>query len=205
MRKKQLEMLLSLKYGNADQVRWMHHWHLLQRILLLDIPGSVVEIGCNTGLTACFMQVAMERKRELHVYDSFEGMPHRTSEDDGTWGWVQSGVLAVSEQSVLDTFAKWDEPPPVIHKGWFRNTLHDQLPDQIAYAHLDGDLYESIKVSLEKTYPRLPAGAVCVVDDWAMDMMPGCKKACADFFQDKPEVVRWLFGSVQGYFIKGAP
>ncbi|RWH84456.1 MAG: hypothetical protein EOQ86_01550 [Mesorhizobium sp.] len=34
-------------------------------------------------------------------------------------------------------------------QGWFEDTLPTQLQDEIAFANLDGDLYDSVKVSLE--------------------------------------------------------
>jgi O-methyltransferase len=75
---------------------------------------------------------------------------------------------------------------------------------------LDGDLYDSIKVSLEYVYPRLSPGAVCLVDDYcdfdvfreAVDLCPGVKRACDEFLANKPEKVAVMYGgydSALGY------
>ena len=77
----------------------------------------------------------------------------------------------------------------------FNETLPDGLPERIAFAHLDGDYYDSIKVSIEHVYPRLSCGAICLVDDYndpavnprGWNLLPGAKKACDEFFADKPE------------------
>jgi O-methyltransferase len=65
-------------------------------------------------------------------------------------------------------------------------------------------------VSLQHTYPRLPPGAVCVIDDYCdpsfsdWNFLPGVKKACDEFFADKPEKVAPLYAgfAAQGYFRK---
>ncbi len=43
------------------------------------------------------------------------------------------------------------------------DTLCAGFPPKISYAHLDGDLYDSILVSLRYTYSRLSSGAVYMV------------------------------------------
>lgn len=40
-----------------------------------------------------------------------------------------------------------------------------RLPDRIAFCLLDVDLYEPVKVGLEKVYERLSPGGIIVVDD----------------------------------------
>jgi O-methyltransferase len=96
---------------------------------------------------------------------------------------------------VRANFRRHGLPEPVIHRGWFNETLPDGLPERIAFAHLDGDFYDSIKVSIERVYPRLSCGAICLVDDYndpavnprGWNLLPGAKKACDEFFADKPE------------------
>jgi O-methyltransferase len=73
----------------------------------------------------------------------------------------------------------------------------------IAFAYLDSDFYESILVSLEHVYPRLPRNGLMIIDDYgdkarnplAWDELPGVKLACDDFFADKPEKVSVLIGT----------
>lgn len=61
------------------------------------------------------------------------------------------------------------------------------LPDETCWAFLDGDLYQSILMSLELVYPRLPPGSAMVLDDYGWDTLPGVERACSDFLADKPE------------------
>jgi O-methyltransferase len=185
-------------------------YHLLCQTLLLCVPGDVVELGCNEGTTAILLRKTLddfESDRTLHVYDSFEGLPeHRAI--DGSFG---EGALATTEQRLIANFKHHGAAVPQIHRGWFRDTLPTQLPDQISFAHLDGDLYDSITDSLVFVYPRLSRGAVVVVDDYCdpsvldlNNIAPGVKSACDDFLRDKPEKMTVLIAGheAHGYFRK---
>ena len=94
-------------------------------------------------------------------------------------------------------FQRYNLQLPKIHKGWFSDTLPNGLPEKICFAYLDGDLYESILVSLEHVYPKLTKGAICLIDDYndpsvdplGWNSLPGVKKACDEYLADKPEKV----------------
>src|SRR3546814_13129177 len=104
--------------------------------------------------------------------------------------------MKTSRDVLMANFARYGLRPPVIHQGWFSETVPQELPEKICFAHLDGDLYESIKVSLDGVYPRLSKGAVCVIDDYTDpavynewgDRLPGVKKACDEFIDRKSVV-----------------
>src|ERR1019366_5471472 len=103
--------------------------------------------------------------RLLHVYDSFEGLP-KPNAGDGDIPFYE-GEMKTSRQALEANFRRYGLPLPEIHQGWFQDPLPDGLPGRISFAYLDGDLYESIGVSLEHVYPRLSPGAICLIDDYA--------------------------------------
>jgi O-methyltransferase len=187
-------------------------YHLTSQVLVYQVPGDFVELGCNNGQSAVLFQKVIDYhdpSKTLHVYDSFEGLPELRPEDGHTS--FHKGQMAVRQQELLDTFRAVGLKPPVIHAGWFSDTLPTQLPEKISFAHLDGDLYESIKVSLEYVYPRLSSGAICLVDDYCdptvhagWDELPGVKKACDEYLSDKPEKISVLYagGYAHGFFRK---
>jgi hypothetical protein len=50
----------------------------LRGVLFFRVPGDVVELGCFQGHTSVLLQdilVAEGARRDLHLYDSFEGLP----------------------------------------------------------------------------------------------------------------------------------
>ncbi|WP_042440205.1 TylF/MycF/NovP-related O-methyltransferase [Streptacidiphilus albus] len=164
--------------------------------------GAIVELGCYRGAMALWMRHMLdalgEGEREIHVYDGFAGMPAPGRQDSDH---LAEGELRSCPQDVLDTHARWDKKPPVIHPGWFDQTLADELPDTIAFGYLDGDFYASTLTGLRHTVPRLAPGAVLLIDDYAdvaanpraWNGLPGVKHA-SDAYFGHPSPVEALVG-----------
>jgi O-methyltransferase len=164
---------------NVEQVRVI--LVELEKVLESGVAGDIVEFGCYIGTTSVFMARLLEQRREMktfHVYDSFEGLPEKTSEDySGAGEQFKVGELAVSKKQFLHEFQKANLKPPTIHKGWFNGLTGEDVPEQIAFAFLDGDFYASIKDSLKLVLPRMQKGSTIIVDDYAREALPGAAKA----------------------------
>jgi O-methyltransferase len=190
----------------------MNTYHLLSQTLAYGVPGDVVELGCHEGQSSVLMRKVMDfylPERQLHVYDSFEGLPD-THQKDGTIPYGARDLKATKD-ILIENFKRYGLKLPEIHEGWFNETLPFGLPDQICFAHLDGDLYTSILTSLQYVYPRMPKGAICLIDDYAdpsihkgWNALPGVKKACDEYLADKPERVALLYAGdySHGFFRK---
>ncbi len=195
--------------GMTNVEQRMNMCLLVEQVLTYRVAGDLVEVGCHDGKSATLFQSYIEHiapDRTLHVFDSFQGLPE-PGEEDGTTPIFGSGQLPATEQALLDNFAEVGLNAPVIHRGWFSDTLPTGLPERICFAHLDGDYYDSIRESLEYVYPLLSSGAVCLIDDYSdpaiydnWNGLPGVKKACDEFLGDKPEEVSVLYS---GYFSHG--
>jgi len=166
---------------NKDQLRVIVTE--LEKVLEKDYGhgGAVVEFGCYIGTTSLFIRRLLDvhnDHREFHVYDSFEGLPPKTPQDESRAGdQFQAGELAVSKKQFLQQFQKAGLRPPSIHKGWFGSLTEADVPDSIAFAFLDGDFYESIRDSLRLVLPRMQRGGVIIIDDYAREALPGAAKA----------------------------
>lgn len=151
-----------------------------------EIQGAVVEFGCYIGTTSLFIRRWLDTcqdAREFHVYDSFLGLPPKTTADESRAGeQFKAGTLAVSKKQFLREFQKAGLKPPVIHKGWFSELTEADLPRKITLAFLDGDFYASIRDSLKLVLPRLQPGGVIIVDDYAREALPGAAKAVHEYF-----------------------
>jgi O-methyltransferase len=164
----------------------------LEKVLDDGVVGDVVEFGCYIGTTSLFLRRVLEGHpngagRELHVYDSFEGLPPKGAQDSSTVGDAfQSGELRVSKKQLLAEYQKAHLTPPVVHKGWFNMLGAGDVPDKISFAFLDGDFYGSIIDSLRLVWPRLQPGGIICIDDYQRETLPGVERAVRDFFQDKP-------------------
>jgi O-methyltransferase len=158
--------------------------------VLPNCDGAIVEFGCYVGTTSLFIRRLLDIHkggREFHVYDSFQGLPPKTAQDQSRAGdQFQAGELAVSKKQFLQQFQKAGLQPPVIHKGWFGELAATDVPDKIAFAFLDGDFYESIRDSLRLVLPRLQPGGTIIIDDYAREALPGAAKAVRELLPNTP-------------------
>jgi len=199
------------------------------RVLTSRIPGALVECGVAAGAQLAAMQernLLFAQPRWVYGFDSFEGIPLASDEDDQQPGiegpkpeihyidkrelLKSSGITVHSKEQVLFNMKQWFPSKwqnIVLVKGWFQDTLRPyktvfQQLGGIALLRLDGDLYDSTKVSLEELFPHLNAGGILIVDDWELT---GCRRACEEYFESHPvERVTQPYGELTGpaYFVK---
>lgn len=157
---------------------------------VLNIPGDVVELGCNVGMTTSFMRRLFDMAKsdkEIHVYESFQGLPEKTAGDGSSH--YKAGDSTVTREMFIDTFRKAKLKLPKINSGWFSEIPDENYPDKICFAFFDGDFYSSIMDSFKKVYHKMQPGGIILVHDYDWPVFPGTKKACDDFLADKPEKV----------------
>src|SRR5271154_6548945 len=142
-----LSPLLSGRMTNVEQR--MNMFHLVDQVLAYGVEGDFVELGCNSGQSSVLISKVMQHyksDKKLYVYDSFEGLPPLLEVDGSAY---QQGQLKTNEDVLRYNFKQHNLPLPEIHRGWFNETLPNSLPEKIAFAYLDGDLYDSILISLQ--------------------------------------------------------
>jgi O-methyltransferase len=182
--------MVSLEQASNLQV-------LLKGVLDVGVPGAVVELGCHTGATTVILAEVIRRgseRRPLHVYDTFIG------------DWSSIGSVREQFEGNMKAFGL---PLPEIHDGDVRTTVPAELPDAIAFAHIDlgvgGDRVLNralVHHALSAIYPRLSRHAVLVLMDLHLpgvttegnDSNPGVRDACEAFFHDKPEPLMTPYG-----------
>jgi O-methyltransferase len=194
----------------------MNIFHLLRLVLIHGVKGDVVEIGCNAGESSVILQHIIQEidsNRELHAFDSFQGVPLGDAADEGVY---RQGDMDTTQEQFIGNFERLGLKKPCVHGGWFEETLPIYLPDKIAFALLDADLYKSTLYALQELYPRLSSGGICLLGVyWDPNTKvrmttdpkyrsPGVKKACDEFFDDKPERISILLAGnyTSGYFQK---
>jgi hypothetical protein len=128
-------------------------------------PGCFVEFGVYKGGSAFHLaRVAVAQGRELHLYDTFEGIPFRGEFDQHDVGDFSDTSYEAVSAAV---------PYAQIHKGLFPDSLVPMPP--IAFAHIDCDQYESVKAALRHFGPRMVPGGVMLFDDY--HCLPSATKA----------------------------
>ncbi len=163
----------------------------LERTLDRGVEGAVTEFGCYAGTTSLFIRRILDERdesatRPFHVYDSFEGLPPKTTQDNNAAGVdFTAGKLSVSKKEFIGEFKSAGLNLPVIHKGWFAQLDQKDVPKPIAVAFLDGDFYGSIISSLRLVWPNMSKGGIILVDDYQRETLPGVERAVRDFLQGK--------------------
>jgi len=156
--------------------------------------GAVVEFGCYIGTTSLFIRRLLDvhgSGAPLYVYDSFEGLPDKTGPDASPAGeQFKTGELSVSKKEFIMQFKKAGLKLPRVTKGWFSDLTEADVPDDINFAYLDGDYYESIMTPLRLIWPKLRPGAIVVVDDYANEALPGAAKAVDEWLRTHPAGLR---------------
>lgn len=194
-----------------------HLFHFLTQIITFQVPGDIVEIGCHAGESSVVLQKIikeMDDSRQLHVYDSFQGIPQPSSIDKDVY---ELGDMSASEDKFRENFSRVGLQLPIIHAGWFEETLiESQLPEKIAFGWIDCDIYEASLLALEKIYPLLSSNAVvffgafsdpkrdAAITTKKVYKSPGIQRATDEFLSNKPEEVSILLTGTHtsGYFRK---
>jgi len=160
---------INRNYHRTDTEVWYREIFPLVIKLLETSPevsGDIVECGCYTaGLTATLSHVAELTGRHVHAFDSFEGMPDGSSEDDAAFvgggeaqGWTK-GEYKTPRQRAESNIRQYGVPERVtFHEGWFENTL-PELSDDVAFVFVDADYGEAAQTCLLELWPRLSDGA----------------------------------------------
>lgn len=158
----------------------------------LTVDGDFVELGCYRGdtslsLAELFVEKSVEKPvKKLWIYDSFEGLPGKSKEDESEVGKeFQQGELAVTKREVKARFLRAGLPVPVIKKAWFNELTEADLPEKIAFAFLDGDLYESIRDSLRLVEDKVSKGSVIMVHDYDNPALPGVTRAVDEWLKNR--------------------
>ena len=125
-----------------------------QSIAAVSINGLYLEFGVFMGGT--INHIARQINHTIHGFDSFQGLPEK-------WGSMPAGQ-----------FNRQGEPPQVLdnvklHIGWFDQTLPPflaQHPEQVAFLHIDCDLYSSARAVLWGLAERIVPGTIIVFDEY---------------------------------------
>jgi len=159
----------------------------LSQVLETEIEGDIVEMGCYLGTTSLYLQRMLTQNEltgshRLHVYDSFSGLPHKSFQDASVSGTsFKAGELKASKRQLIHNFKKANLPKPSIHKGWFEELEDKDIPNQVAFAFLDGDFYNSILTSLNLIWNKVSEKGIVVIDDFNRSDLPGVNRALEEF------------------------
>lgn len=157
-------------------------WTLREFVRLSNhLPGDMAECGCYQGATAFFMLQASTNGM-LFLFDSFQGIskPERrdTNPQIDVMPW-QEGDLRSNEAILLNNLTGFDQVH--VMPGWIPERFPEVASRQFRIVHIDVDLYQPTRDSLEFFYPRLVPGGIIVMDDYGLLTCPGAKLAADEY------------------------
>jgi len=179
-------------------------YKLSDEVNRLSLPGDFVECGVYNGGSAAIMASFCEKtepKRNIWLFDSFEGLPKPT-EADGYEAPPYEGWCHGDLEKVKRIFRKLSIPESRVHivKGWFQDTFPTVEIPQIAILHIDADWYESVKLCLEKFYDCVQPGGYIVLDDYGD--WQGCKIAADEFIKSRALDVKLIQVDYTGFYFR---
>jgi O-methyltransferase len=190
--RKMLQLEVSHSLCTAERLRVIAD-HVIK---CADLPGEFWEMGVYLGGSASLIG-KIARSRPLRIFDSFEGVSEpgwqdMPKEDVGVDGPMWKGEWHGDLKRALINIGR----DCLVHKGWIPETFAEVPADvQVAFAHVDVDLYEPTKASLEFILPRLSPGGFIVVDDFDYPRHPGIRAAIEELVPKWPK----LKGRVETY------
>jgi hypothetical protein len=116
--------------------------------------GLYLEFGVFSGRT--INHLASLTDQTVHGFDSFQGIPEE-------WNSVPAGTFSTDGKlpQVADNVD--------LHVGYFDETLPafvNEFTDDVAFLHIDSDLYSSARTVLTELKDRIKAGTVIVFDEY---------------------------------------
>ena len=202
---------LEINYG------WMVHFLYFKELFdkIKPLEGDIVECGVGFGRTfyqLCCLAQLENGVRRIYGFDSFEGFPEPSKEDGsirnpkkGQWNIATVEMVGqlLREGGIGSSFIA---SKVKIIKGYFEESLHQYDGGKIAFLHLDVDLYQSYKVTLEYFWSKVVKGGVVLFDEYkqpeCLERFPGASKAIDEFFGDLVSQIQYHQQANRFYIIK---
>ncbi len=145
------------------------------------LPGDLAECGCYEGASAFFMCQA-STGGELFLFDSFQGLSDAGERDridtSDVMSWT-AGDMRSAEDRLRQNLAGFEGVN--VLAGWIPARFGEVASRRFRLVHVDVDLYQPTRDSLEFFYPRLVEGGVIVMDDYGFQTCPGAMQAADEF------------------------
>lgn len=168
-----------------------------QRVFLLQaalralepIEGDIAECGVRHGRSTLFMASADNGRRDIHIFDSFEGLSDPSEKDGELDVFKKDGKTRHFNIRNLDRVLKrFDAYPKInVYQGWIPERFDEIADRQFALVHVDVDLFDPTLAALEFFWPRLSTGGMVICDDYGATAYPGAQAAMDKYFADKQE------------------
>jgi hypothetical protein len=181
------ECLIFPDAKRADQFYRSAIQTCIDFVVFNGIEGDIFEFGVLAGWTARrFAEIMrdMHLLADMHLYDSFEGLPRSKHEVDlqsfdvrrGVWkeemklpdAWEAEIGMSIDQHVAWSLSRIISRSRIHLRRGFFSDTLKEKIGVKAALVHLDCDLYKSTVEVLSALHRdnALSDGTILMFDDW---------------------------------------
>lgn len=149
----------------ADKI-YSRYANLKNALDRVSLDGMFLEFGVAAGHTINFIS-NIKKDKTIYGFDSWEGIP----ED-----WYIKSSLGDPSKPAFFPKGSWKSDKPKVNSnvilvdGWFEDSLPEFLEQtplkNIAFLHIDSDLYSSAKTIFKYLGPYIVRRTVIVFDEW---------------------------------------
>ncbi|MBL0202826.1 MAG: methyltransferase [Candidatus Microthrix parvicella] len=175
----------------VDIYRCWDLWAALAQVA--EVPGDVLEVGVWRGGTGALMAERARRlglDAEVILADTFRGVVNAGSEDPWYRGGEHSDTSVAIVEELLAGF------PGVRHRiaeGMFPDDTGEELAGRsLRLVHIDVDVYDSAKATLNWAWPRLGVGGLVIFDDYGFYECEGVAALGAELMAAAGTVLRGI-------------
>ena len=143
--------------GNTTRLKYIDRFAFIEKIFRHAPPtGYILEFGVGSGSSITVL--AENTTRMIMGFDAFEGLPE-------PWKFSDKEVYQKGDM-------KFDPPSRLSNvsyvKGWFADTIpvwKETYKADIAFLHIDSDLYSSCKTILTELNDQIVSGTIILFDE----------------------------------------
>lgn len=180
-----------------EELKYTHILEAVNYARVAGLPNVYFEFGCHSARTfsAAARSAALLEMNdtEFYAFDSFEGLPETSKEEDGIFETGEFNTSIELFKKIVSRKGGLHVKDEHIITGFYENSLTSELQSRLPHVgivHIDVDLYSSTIEVLNFLKPLLVEGSVILFDDWycfppSKDM--GEKKALNEFCNENKE------------------
>ncbi len=182
----------------VDQYKCYELWEQVGQ--LAAVPGDVLEVGVWRGGTSMVIGrrlAQLDPDARMFLADTFQGVAKAGSEDP----WYRGGEHADTSPTMVQALADRVGVSVELLIGMFPEDTAARIEDRtFRLVHIDVDVYDSARDTLEWAWPRLSVGGVVVFDDYGSFQCEGVATLGRQLFALNLQVGR-LVHNLNGHLV----
>jgi O-methyltransferase len=182
----------------VDQYKCYELWEQLGQ--LEHITGDVLEVGVWRGGTGVIMSrrlADLDSGGRTFLADTFQGVAKAGTEDP----WYEGGEHADTSPTLVQQLADREGVDVELLIGVFpEETGHLVADRRFRFVHIDVDVYDSARDTLQWAWPRLEVGGVVVFDDYGSFQCEGVATLGRQLFASRQTAIR-LVHNLNGHLV----